>query len=414
MLYYFKQIGSLPSSVRLFLFSESFFGIGQGIFGLLFNLHLLALHVNESEIGRITALGTLIMGIGSISISYFIDQWGRKRTLLCGVLLISAGSSGVALGSNLLHFYLAYGVYSFGLAMVIASEFSLLFTYCKTKQQETLSYSMVFAVFTLFIGVGTYVGGFLPRYLGHGSTIYQIPLLLTGCIIFFVFIFRLLLPKEEPKKRPTSETTARRWIPQRSVFIFTGFSIFLGAAFALLTPFFNIILKYRLNMADDQIALILTLNGVVLFFSSLFSPFILERWGLRKTATIIFFSTIVPSFILGLILPLSAFIILFLFRSGAFTALTNLLEGQMMQATPDHERSVFSGMRSLGRSLAATAMSLLSGYILLQKDYSLPFVLAGAVLVLGYLYFHYLVLPCLEQPSSTASAQPAPVEKAST
>ncbi|WP_134699765.1 MFS transporter [Ammoniphilus sp. YIM 78166] len=414
MLYYFKQIGSLPSSVRLFLFSESFLGIGQGIFGLLFNLHLLALHVNESEIGKITALGTLIMGLGSISISYFIDQWGRKRTLLCGVLLIAAGSSGVSLGSNLMHFYFAYGIYSFGLALLIASEFSLLFTYCQSKQQETLSYSMVFAVFTLFVGIGTYAGGWLPRYFGYGNTIYQVPLLLTGGIIFFVFVFRLLLPKEEPRKRETGELKERKWIPQRSVFIFTGFSIFLGAAFALLTPFFNIILKYRLSMADDQIALILTLNGLVLFISSLFSPYILERWGLRKTAAMIFFSTVVPSFILGMILPMSVFITLFLFRSGAFTALTNLLEGQMMQATPDHERSIFSGLRSLGRSLAATAMSLVSGYILLQKDYTLPFILSGAVLVLGYLYFRYLVLPCLdEQPHASGSAHPA-TEEAST
>ncbi|WP_164985180.1 MFS transporter [Ammoniphilus sp. CFH 90114] len=402
MIQYFKQIWTLPYAVRLFLISESFLGIGQGIFSLLFNLHLLALHVDESQIGKITAVGTVVMGIGSISISYFIDQWGRKRTLLTGVLLIGAGSSGVALGSELLHFYMAYGVYSFGLAMLVASEFSLLFMYCETKQQETLSYSMVFAVFTLFVGLGTYIGGILPKYLGTGVTTYQVPILLTGGIIFLVFATRLFLPKEIRKTPAPGERKKTKWVPSTNVFIFTGFSIFLGASFALLVPFFNIILKYRLTLQDDQVALLLTLNGLVLFFSSLFSPFFLEKWGLRKTTMIIFLTTVVPSFILGLALPLSLFVMVFLFRSGVFTALQNVLEGQMMQATPDEDRSIYAGMRSLGRSMASSVMSLITGYILLVKNYYLPFVLSGAILALGYFYFQYLVLPRLEQSDSEA------------
>lgn len=399
---YIRQVLSLPFGVRLFLFSEAFLGIGMGIFGLLFNLHLLALQLNESHIGKITALGTILMGISSVTLSYFIDRWGRKRILLIGILLIGMGTSGVAFGTSLSHFYFSYSIYSFGMAMLVASEFPLLFMYCESKQQETISYSMVFAVFTLFVGLGTYLGGHLPSFFSEGTTVYQFTLLLTGAIIFLVFLFRFFLPTEQIKIGGSNrQVHGIQWAPSKNVWLFTGFSFLIGASFAILVPFFNIILKYRLDWSDEKVALLLTINGLCLFFSSFFSPYCLEKWGLRKTTIVIFLFSVIPSFVLAVAMPTSLFVVIFLFRSGIFTALSNLLEGQAMQATPDYERSLYSGMRSLGRNLASSVMSLVAGYILLQKNYTYPFLISGVILVLAFFYFYWLVLPKLENVAIT-------------
>jgi len=73
--------------------------------------------------------------------------------------------------------------------------------------------------------------------------------------------------------------------------------------------------------------------------------------------------------------------------------LTNLADSLSMSSFKDEERDLYAGMRAVFRSVGSALAAFLVGIILAGKNYTLPFILAGLLLLLGYVYFTYLIRP---------------------
>lgn len=381
--------------------SEPFLGIAFGLHALLFNLHLIAHNVSEIEIGKIIAIGSVVMAIFAIPFGVIADRIGRKKILVSGLFFISLSYYMISFGSTYTHFLLAQLVLSFGMAMMISAEIPLLFKYCKTKKEETQTYNMMFAVFTLFVGLGTLLGGYLPLLLDATREHYQGTLAVMAFSLTIVTIARIFLPDEQHKERESNPDPFRinliKFTPSKKVLIYVGFSVFAGAAFSMVFPFLNIIVKFRFDWTDPMVAILLTFNGLFLFLASFFTPLLLERWGLKKLSFLLFSLTIITSLLLAALMPVSLFVMIFLFRNGVFTALFNVIEGQALQATHDKERSLHASLRSIGRSFGATVAAYIAGFILAAGNYWLPFLLSGLITLAAYFYFKYVMLDRLEQ-----------------
>jgi MFS transporter, DHA1 family, multidrug resistance protein len=382
--------------------SEPFLGMAFGLHALLFNLHLLAHQVTEVEIGSITAIGSLVMALVAIPFGILADRIGRKKVLVSGLSIITVSHYTIAFGSTFEHFLLAQFILSFGMAMMIAAEIPLLFKYCQTSKQETQTYNMMFAVFTFFTGLGTLIGGYLPRLLDGQHEHYQGTMIFMAITMTIVTLARFFLPEEGkivPKKEEEKhrfKLTFKNIMPNKKLLIYAGFSVFSGAAFAFLIPFFNIIIKFRLEWTDSNVAILLTLNGLILSLASFMTPYLLDKWGLKRVSFALFALTISASFLLALTIPLSLFLVFFIMRSGVFTALFNVIEGQALQATDDRERSLHASLRSIGRSLGATAAAYIAGIILGLGNYWLPFFASGFVVFLAFFYFQLFMLKPLQ------------------
>lgn len=73
--------------------------------------------------------------------------------------------------------------------------------------------------------------------------------------------------------------------------------------------------------------------------------------------------------------------------------LTNLVDSLSMSSFKDEDRDLYAGMRAVFRSIGSSVMAFLMGMVLAGKNYSLPFMLAGVLLLVGYLYFAYFIRP---------------------
>lgn len=73
--------------------------------------------------------------------------------------------------------------------------------------------------------------------------------------------------------------------------------------------------------------------------------------------------------------------------------LTNLVDSLSMSSFKDEERDLYAGMRAVFRSIGSASAAFLVGAILAGKNYTLPFILAGLLLLLGYAYFTYVIRP---------------------
>ncbi|KOP64702.1 MFS transporter [Bacillus sp. FJAT-18019] len=402
---YIKDLLQLSTGVRRFLISEAFYGLGIGLYSLVLNLHLLFRGLREDEIGALVSMGILVMGVLAIPVSMLANRTGRKKLLVTGIFFIAAGNVLFALSDQLLWFYAAQILVSAGLTLVETTEIQLLFHYCRSRKEEARAFSLMFAVFTAFSGLGTLAAGYISKGF-EGSRGYEISLLLTGLVLVLHGIIRAywLPPERRVTMKPAATASSAKGISRLvkplssgTLWLFALFMALLGGCIAMTGSFLNVIVKFRLNLMDDQVSLILAIGAILLFICSLMTPYVMERFGYNTAIIAVFMVNILLFAILSLILPVWLFIVLFLLRGGGVTMLSNLLDSLLMSAFNEEERNLYAGMRSVFRSLGSSGATLVAGWILARQDYRLPFlVTAGALLICG-LYYLWWIRPVLSK-----------------
>jgi MFS transporter, DHA1 family, multidrug resistance protein len=403
---------TMPSGVKRFLATESLYGLSIGMFALILNLHLIEMGITEKQIGLITSMGILVMGIFAIPVSILAKKAGRKKLLVTGITSIAIGCSIFAFAEGFAFFFLAQFVVSIGLTLVETTEIQLLFHYSRSKREETQAYSFLFAVFTAFTGAGTLIGGFLPNWIELSEKGYQNTLITTSILFLLLACVRGgLLPAEQRRKKVTREDLNQRRETgsepnaslqrqgkhssdfQQKLLLFAVFALITGGAVSCLQPYLNLFIKFRFDFSNEAVSMLLALNGLALFIGSVFSPALIDRFGVKKTFLYIYMVNILLCFILFLNIHPYFFSTLLLVRGGVFTMLTNLVDSLSMSSFKDEERDLYAGMRAVFRSIGSALAAFLVGAILAGKNYTLPFILAGLLLLLGYVYFTYIIRP---------------------
>lgn len=408
MTVYLRGLWSLPSGVRRFLMTESLYGIGIGLYSLVLNLYLLSKGIKEEQIGALVSVGILLMGILAIPVSLLADRFGRKKLLVAGILFIASGNILFALTGELVYFYLAQLLVSLGLTLVETTEVQLLFHYCTSRRDEVRAFSLMFAVFTAFTGAGTLIAGYLPSG-AEGGAGYRTALLLAGLVLVMHGVIRgLILPAEsgvtvkEKQNRPVARrpiVSLKSWkqkLPSSRLWLFSVLMALLGGAIAITGSYLNVIVKYRLNWMDDHVSLLLSVAGVVLFVSSLLTPYTMERFGSQTAIISVFLINMVVFAALFCSMPVWMFAVLFLIRGGGITMLSNLVDSQLMSALQEGERNLFAGMRSVFRSVGSSITAYFAGWILAGANYQMPFLLTAAVLALGLICYMRWIRPILD------------------
>ena len=401
---YIKDLLQLSTGVRRFLVSEALYGVSIGLYTLVLNLHLLYRGLKEDEIGALVSMGILIMGILAIPVSLLANRTGRKKLLVTGIFFIAAGNVLFAVSGELVWFYAAQILLSAGLTLVETTEIQLLFHYCKSRKEEARSFSLMFAVFTAFTGLGTLAAGYIADGF-EGGRGYEITLLLTGLILVLHGMIRAfwLPPESKLPDGPSSAADSGRLsgatarIFSGTLWVFAVFMALLGGSIAMTGSFLNVIVKFRLDWMDNQVSLLLAIGGIVLFICSLMTPYVMERFGYNTAIISVFTVNILLFAALSLVMPVWLFVILFLLRGGGATMLSNLLDSLLMSAFNEKERNLYAGMRSVFRSLGSSAATFASGLILSVQDYRLPFLATAGTLLACGLYYMWWIRPVLSK-----------------
>ncbi|MEC0227784.1 MFS transporter [Paenibacillus alba] len=405
--YTVNLVRDLSPSVKRFIATESLFGIGVGIFSLILNLHLLDLGFSKGDIGKITSLGALTIGLASLPAGFIVKRVGRKAMLVAGMLLCFLSLVVLGLGISLGAVTGAQLIWSLGITAIVNSEIQLIFQYCRSKKEETSAYSLLFAIFTFFTGLGTWLGGFLPDWLPGHTTMYQYAFFVAGgCLALSGILRGLLLPSTHarlnsvevggPQAAKPSVQPKRRhamyFLLLLSLLIFNS-----GFTFGLLSPFLNVILKFRFQMEDGNISGLLALSGFFFFIGSIVMPYVVERWGSRRTFIFLFLYNMVVVALMALAMPASIFAVLLLIRGTGFTMLNNLMDSESMSAVGEEDRNLFAGMRTVSRSIGNTIASYWAGYILAGNHYSLPFLITAVALLVGFVIYAWFVQGMLDK-----------------
>lgn len=399
---YIIELFDVTVGARRFIISESLFGLSVGIFTMLLNLHLLALNINEKKIGEILSTGNIVVGFACIPAVFLANYFGRRLVLSAGACLMGIAFFLFAYNREVWAFYLAQIVLSCGITFVITTEIQLLFSYCRSKSEETKCYNVIFATFTLFVGIGTLIGGYLPSIFSGLTTKYQWPIYCASVILFVTAVLRgTWLPKEiTPEKIFHTKIASENLINKdriKQLILFSIFASLSGFLGGWVLSFINIIVKFRLDWPDEKVSYLLTIQGFFLFAGSIFVPFLFHRMGITKSFILIFIMNIIVALVLSMALPNSILIAFLLCRGGVTIMLSNMIAGQSMSAIEEVDRNLFAGLWSISINLGISISTYISGIILSEKNYTLPFLFSAMAIALTFLYFFYWIRPILNK-----------------
>ncbi|MEX2356333.1 MAG: MFS transporter [Thermaerobacterales bacterium] len=392
-----EKFESLDRDIKVFLAGEALLALGMGIALLLLNLHLLGIGVGKGTIGLLVAVEAAAIALVAIPFGSLAGRLGRRYCLAGGTVLYGV-SLFLATSSDLIVLFAGRILGGIGLGAMMTSEFAVVLHYCRTRRTETTVFSMVMASFTLFMGIGNLLGGFLPRWLGAdlagvlspAPTPYQYLIWIGGIVCMAAGASRLLL-----RWAPT----LRREIPRKServgekILIFGGAAGLSGAMYGILGPFLNVVARIRFEAPTDAIGIMFTVASFALAAGSVLSPKIVERFDEAKGVLALGGVSSLLALLMWWAPSFGPFAVLFWLRSLVNVMGLNLVEGGMHSAVADGQRALFAGYRTVGYQAGVMVAGKAAGLIMAAGNMGFLFPILALLALLVPVYFVFIVRP---------------------
>lgn len=377
----------MPRDMKIFLWTDACFGLSIGISNTLLNLHINALGYGATMLSMVNDVVPMVALILSVPLGHLADRYGRSMMLLLGTLLMALGALLVPLFLARAGILFGQSVFAVGQAMIMSTEFAVVAQYMPANDRH-FSISIVYANFTLMIGIGSLLGGFLPAHLPLFHTEYGSTLLLGGLIFLIAPIGRYFLTPVPAIHTPSEKPAALFERPNRQILTFSIFSFISGFAYGFVGPYLNLIIKNQFHLSVSLIGLLLAINQCALFIGSVSTPWLVERFSLRRTIAVLLTIVTLSYLSLGFEAAFSFFFVLLLIQSISSMAFFPLLDSTAIDVVRDALRAKMQSYRALFRGVGNVVSVYVGGICLAHHAYGFAFLLTG--LVYGGMLMFYL------------------------
>ena len=286
-----KRIEGLGRNAKLFLLMTAVSGLGGGIFRLFLNLFILARGNDETFLGMFMSLISLAaLGLG-LPMGVVADRLGRKRSLLLGSLLSTAGALVVAMSP--LDWPLMVGAVAWGggNAVYMATGPAFMAENAAPDQRSTL-FSLRMGVMMVVGFAGSVIGGPLPRWFGallnrgaESAAAYRATLLVAGAVMALALIpLMTLRERYSPDAHPdVGMQVSLRALWRKDVLRLLVPQLVISLGAGLLIPYLNVFFKQRFAISDSLLGFAFGISQLGMGLATILAPIVAERWGNVRT-----------------------------------------------------------------------------------------------------------------------------------
>ncbi|WP_066071625.1 multidrug efflux MFS transporter NorA [Neobacillus soli] len=331
-------------------------------------------------IGYLTAAFAIAQLIVSPFAGKAADTFGRKIMIVIGLFIFGLSEFLFGIGKEIEILFISriLGGISAAFIMPAVTAFIADITNLDTRP-KALGY-MSAAISTGFI-IGPGIGGFLAEF---GT---RVPFYFAGALGTLAGILSLLLLSEPNRNEDHHEQVSDGKSGFKRIFAsryFLAFILIFIASFGLAAfeSFFSLFVDHKFQFAPSDIAIVITggaifgaVSQVILFdrLTRMWGEIKLIRYCLLLSAVLVFFMTVVHTYLTILLVTFLVFVGFDLFRP-AVTSYLSTVAG--------NEQGFVGGMNSMFTSLANISGPILGG-ILFDMDINYPYYFATVILVLG-------------------------------
>ena len=366
-----------------------------GFLSVVLALYLSETGLTEAQIGLLFTLTLVGDAVITLWLTTSADQFGRKRTLLIGALLMAGAGIVFIMTRNyiLLTFAAIVGVISPAdkdIGPFLSVEQASL-THLVTNKNRTQVFAWYNLAGSFASAVGALAGGWLAQGLQNNGwtefASYRMVIMgytLGGFVL--VFLFLNLTQSVEVEQTQPDETKRVLGLHRSREVVFKLSSLFALDAFAgglLVQSFLAYWFHVHFGVETGILGSIFFAANILAGISALLAVQIAKRFGLINTMVF----THIPSSILLILIPwmptLWLAVVLLLLRFSISQMDVPTRQSYTMAVVAPDERSAASGVTAIARSVGASISPALTGlFFSIPTLFSLPFFLCGGLKII--------------------------------
>ncbi len=392
-----------PPVRRLLLFTL-FAGLGNAVWGLLFNLYLRQAGFRQDFIGDLNFWMAMASALAAPLAGLLSYRLGQRTMLLAGAALHMVGefiSVWFVQPGALIAAMAVMGI-AFPLWIVSYNPFMAVHSH---PDERVPLFSMVNTIWLGTAMAGSIAGGLLPGLLAglglvaEGQSVAAYRLAATaGVLLFLPGLACLLgLPRAGVPQQPVTsadDRSGRAGMQSAlgTVAILTGVSALLGLGFGSYFPFINLYFREGLAASPGLVGLIMGAGQAAGIVGLQFAPLLACRFGKVRTAAMA--QALAMPCLVGMALagPLWVGVAFYLGRYAIWNTGSPSFDAFQMEAVPDRLRATLNSLAGIpsgvGFNLAWALGSALAGRLIVAHGYPAIFLAAIAFTLPGTaLYF---------------------------
>jgi len=388
---YAAQVRGASRNPRLYLVGMFLFGVGQSIFGLLFNLYLRDLGFNDATIGQILSKVALGAAVAALPAAFLFRRMPARTLLVGGAALGALGyvlQAAFVQPELLLMVAFLTGmvitVFRLSIAPVVMKE--------SAAERRPFLFSASFGVSFLSAILGSAVGGALPHLIHVIAPASEHTLRLSlfaasAITLASAFPFMAMRSGEErsghaaPAPGPLEQIKDLLEIDWGLHLKLILPSAMIGLGAGLIIPFLNLYFKDRFGLAEGQIGILYSVVQVFMVVGNLYGPAVSRRLGLVGGVVVTQLLSVPFMILLAVSHTFPLVALCFFLRGGLMNMNQPLVSHFAMEVVPERDHAITNSLLSLGWYLAWTVSADIGGTLIERKGYEEPLLIAAALYV---------------------------------
>ena len=415
---YIRIMTGFHTNVKLLMLRTFLMSLYTGIYGIIFNLYVLNMGFHADFLGLLLAVNLLASSAASIPAGILCDRFNKKKLLMIsGAMTLAVTLPLYITGSPYLMLALsALGGVFWSISAVAVTP--LLAENCHADDNVHI-FSTNASLGWIASILGCAMGGIIPTVwaaaFGRGGS-YRLTLLTSVALLAAGLALAALLKSNKTDHRASLNTTdptslnttapasltgvrakveslirALKGIRVSSDIIkFTVTSITFGIASGMIVPYFNVYFIKVMKVGVIEVGLASAIAGAVMIGGLMATPYLTSRIGKVRCAVLT--KILSAPFLIFMALTSS-----FIMAAGAYVAYMFLINmagpattSFQMELIKPKEQGFAIGIMSTGSYVAISASTYISGLLIAQGNYMIPFIgTCLAYLATAALLYHY-------------------------
>jgi len=389
-------------AIFILIFSEFLVCLGISLIIPVMPFLKTELHLSATDMGVMNALFAFAQFVASPLIGRLSDKIGRKPVLTAGLILFMISEVLFALTNYLWVFDISRLIGGLSAAMVVPTAMALA-SDITTKRQRAKVIGWLSAAFSGGLILGPGIGGILA------GISYKTPFWVAGALgLISAVVLISLLPSDVETNRVVEEPAADAQPsahPMTRAFwtvpIIILFTMILVSSFGLqgFESIYSIYVNEVFNFSLSNIALVLTLNGLIsLFLQVAMFDTLVSKFGERRVIRMCFFLAAICTIWITQAHTKIEVMIATLIIFSAFDLLRPAITTLLTKAS-ESDQGLINGLNMSLTSIGNIVGPIMSG-MLLDWNTHVPY-----LVVSGFLIVSYLMAFLLKRPESLRSNQ---------
>lgn len=386
-------IGSVPTRVRLLIYTQILNTFAFGYFLIYLTAYLVEINVLDAwGVGLILGLETVVLILAGIPMGILSDRRGRKWFLILGNSLLPLTLLIFSLTHDFAWYILGAALSGFAEACALGSWNALIADQTDLSNRDA-AFSLSFIVSNVFLSAGFALPLAMPAlqaFLGmssdliHSGSLFVLGLLNVPIPLFIWLLLRSY--REAPSTEEKKETPGEL----KMLLKFSGMNGIIGLGAGLIVPLLGTWLLYKFSVQDTYSGPFLALSSITIALAAVASPRLSKKYGLFNSILMTAGSSTV--FMLSLAFVPSVFLAggLYLVRASLMNMASPLIDSYLMGIVHPSRRGLGSAIAAIVWRLPNSVTTIIGGFVLYSGFvsgnhflYDVPWLGASALYVVG-------------------------------